>query len=92
MLLDHFARRRAEPVDDLASFLVTSELRIPEGEVRTMTDREAMHHARLDMVTGGGTTQLGAMRHFGLAGTVGLASSAQLSSPAPSTGMQTPEM
>lgn len=61
LMLDLFARRRAEPVDDLASFLVTSELRLPDGTVRTLTDREAMHHARLVLVAGGGTThrQLG---------------------------------
>lgn len=57
MLLGLFARRRAEPVDDLASFLVTSELKLPDGTVRTLTDREAMHHARLVLVAGGGTTQ-----------------------------------
>lgn len=56
MLLDLFACRRAEPVDDLASFLVTSELRLPDGTVRTLTDREAMHHARLVLLAGGGTT------------------------------------
>jgi cytochrome P450 len=56
MLLDLFARRRAEPRDDLASFLVTSQLRLPDGTVRMLTDREAMHHARLVMVAGGGTT------------------------------------
>lgn len=57
MLLALFARRRAEPIDDLASFLVTSPLKLPDGTERTLTDREAMHHARLVLVAGGGTTQ-----------------------------------
>ncbi len=56
MLLDVIARRRAEPADDLASFLVSSELKLPDGTVRTLTDREAMYHARLVMIAGGGTT------------------------------------
>lgn len=56
MLLGLFARRRADPQDDLGSFLVTSDLKLPDGTVRTLTDREAMHHARLVMVAGGGTT------------------------------------
>jgi len=53
MLLDVFKRRREEPADDLASFLVTAELKLPDGTVRTLTDREALHHARLVMIAGG---------------------------------------
>jgi cytochrome P450 len=61
MLLDLIARRRADPRDDLVSGLVTAELQLEDGSSRPLTDREIMHHSRLVMVAGGGTSwrQLG---------------------------------
>lgn len=61
MLLELIAARRAEPGDDLISFLLTSGLRLGDGVVQALTDREIMYAARLVMVAGGGTTwrQLG---------------------------------
>lgn len=56
MLLDLIAARRAQPQDDLISFLLGSLLRLPGTEPRNLTDREIMHVARLVMVAGGGTS------------------------------------
>ncbi|HEX7852783.1 MAG TPA: cytochrome P450 [Sphingobium sp.] len=60
MLLDLVAMRREERRDDLISSLLDAELRMP-GDVRPLTDREIMIHARIVMIAGGGTTwrQLG---------------------------------
>jgi cytochrome P450 len=61
MLLDLIARRRAEPMDDLVSGLIAADLELPDGSTRKLTDREIMHHSRIVMVAGGGTSwrQLG---------------------------------
>jgi len=61
MLLDLFARRRKDPADDLASFLLGASLQLPGETARPLTDREALHQARFVMFAGGGTTarQLG---------------------------------
>ncbi len=56
MLLDLIAARRAEPGDDLISFLLAARLRLKDEAVRPLTDREIMHTARLVMVAGGGTS------------------------------------
>lgn len=60
MLLGLIAQRRSEPADDLVSGLIAAELQLPEGN-RPLTDREIMHHSRLVMIAGGGTSwrQLG---------------------------------
>ncbi|MDE8652718.1 cytochrome P450 [Novosphingobium album (ex Liu et al. 2023)] len=56
LLLGLIAARRAEPQDDLISFLLQSRLMVPGQEPRPLTDREIMTHAKLVMVAGGGTS------------------------------------
>jgi cytochrome P450 len=56
MLLELIAARRAQPQDDLISFLLGARLLMPGEEPRPLTDREIMHQARLVMVAGGGTS------------------------------------
>ncbi len=56
MLLDLIAARRAEPRDDLISFLLDARLQLKDQDPRPLTDREIMHSARLVMVAGGGTS------------------------------------
>jgi cytochrome P450 len=48
--------RRAEPKDDLISFLLKTKLMMPGEDPRPLTDREIMAHAKLVMVAGGGTS------------------------------------
>ena len=55
-LLGLIAARRAEPLDDLISFLLGTRLMLPGEEPRALTDREIMTHAKLVMVAGGGTS------------------------------------
>jgi cytochrome P450 len=55
-LLALIAARRAEPKDDLISFLLKMKLMMPGAEPRPLTDREIMAHAKLVMVAGGGTS------------------------------------
>ena len=55
-LLGLIAARRAEPRDDLISFLLKTKLMMPGEEPRPLTDREIMTHAKLVMVAGGGTS------------------------------------
>lgn len=55
-LLGLIASRRAEPRDDLISFLLRSRLMMPGEEPRPLADREIMTHAKLVMVAGGGTS------------------------------------
>jgi cytochrome P450 len=55
-LLALIAARRAEPRDDLISFLLKSKLMMPGEPPRPLTDREIMAHAKLVMVAGGGTS------------------------------------
>ncbi|WP_404480469.1 cytochrome P450 [Novosphingobium sp. BL-52-GroH] len=49
-------RRRAEPRDDLVSFLLGMTLQIPGDAPRPLTDREILAHVKLVMVAGGGTS------------------------------------
>ncbi|WP_159978677.1 MULTISPECIES: cytochrome P450 [unclassified Novosphingobium] len=49
-------RRRAEPQDDLVSFLLGMKLQMPGETPRPLTDREILAHAKLVMVAGGGTS------------------------------------
>jgi cytochrome P450 len=56
MLLGLIASRRAQPDDDLVSFLLCAKIKLPDGTVRLLTDREVMFHAKLVMVAGGGTS------------------------------------
>lgn len=62
MLMELIARRRTAPGDDVVSGLIQAELRLPDGTVRPMTDREIAIHARLVMIAGGGTS----WRQFGI--------------------------
>ena len=55
-LLGLIERRRAEPQDDLISFLLKTRLMLQGQEPRPLTDREIMTHAKLVMVAGGGTS------------------------------------
>jgi cytochrome P450 len=49
-------RRRAEPQDDLVSFLLGMKLQMPGETPRALTDREILAHVKLVMVAGGGTS------------------------------------
>lgn len=55
-LLGLIAARRADPRDDLISFLIKMKLMMPGEDPRPLTDREIMAHAKLVMVAGGGTS------------------------------------
>jgi len=55
-LIALIAARRAEPRDDLISFLLKTRLMMPGETPRPLTDREIMAHAKLVMVAGGGTS------------------------------------
>ncbi|MEJ5975166.1 cytochrome P450 [Novosphingobium sp. PS1R-30] len=55
-LLGLIAARRAEPQDDLISFLLKTKLMMPGADPRPLSDREIMTHAKLVMVAGGGTS------------------------------------
>jgi cytochrome P450 len=55
-LLGLIAARRAEPRDDLISFLLKTKLMMPGETPRPLADREIMAHAKLVMVAGGGTS------------------------------------
>lgn len=55
-LLKLINARRAEPQDDLISFLLKTKLMLSGEEPRPLTDREIMTHAKLVMVAGGGTS------------------------------------
>ncbi len=55
-VLGLIAARRAQPQDDLVSFLLKTKLMIPGEDPRPLTDREIMAHAKLVMVAGGGTS------------------------------------
>lgn len=56
MLQELIDARRAEPRDDLITFLLGSKLLLKGQEPRLLTDREIMHVARLVMIAGGGTS------------------------------------
>ena len=55
-LLGLINARRAEPQDDLISFLLKMKLALPGERPRELTEREIMAHAKLVMVAGGGTS------------------------------------
>lgn len=62
MLTELVQKRRAEPGDDVVSGLIKAELRLPDGTVRPLTDREIVINSRLVMIAGGGTS----WRQFGI--------------------------
>ena len=55
-VLGLIAARRAQPQDDLVSFLLKTRLMLSGEEPRPLTDREIMAHVKLVMVAGGGTS------------------------------------
>ena len=55
-VLGLIAARRAEPQDDLVSFLLKTKLMMPGEDPRPLTDEEIMAHVKLVMVAGGGTS------------------------------------
>jgi cytochrome P450 len=62
MLSELVRKRRAEPQDDVVSGLIKTQIRLPNGEMRPLTDREVVFNSRLVMVAGGGTS----WRQFGI--------------------------
>jgi cytochrome P450 len=62
MLLDLIAKRRSEPGDDVITGLVQAGVKLPDGSIRPLTDREIATHARVVMTAGGGTS----WRQFGI--------------------------
>jgi cytochrome P450 len=61
MLKEVIVERRASPADDVISGLITTDLELPDGKTRKLTDDEIVSYCRLIMNAGGGTTwrQLG---------------------------------
>jgi cytochrome P450 len=61
LLLEQIAKRRAEPGEDIISWLLAAEIDPPGEERRRLTDSEIAIFARLILLAGGGTTwrQLG---------------------------------
>jgi len=55
-LLGLINARRAEPQDDLVSFLLRARLMLPGEPARPLNDREIVTYAKLVMVAGGGTS------------------------------------
>ena len=55
-VLGLIAARRAEPQDDLVSFLLKTKLMLPGENPRPLSDKEIMAHVKLVMVAGGGTS------------------------------------
>jgi cytochrome P450 len=62
MLFELIAKRRAAPGDDVISGLLATDLELPDGTRRPLTDREIMINCRLVMIAGGGTS----WRQFGI--------------------------
>lgn len=61
MLMEQIVRRKAEPGEDIISWLLAAEIDPPGEERRGLTDTEIVIFARLILLAGGGTTwrQLG---------------------------------
>lgn len=61
MLMEQIARRKAEPGEDIISWLLAAEIDPPGEERRHLTDEEIVIFARLILLAGGGTSwrQLG---------------------------------
>ena len=56
ILLDLVNERRKERREDLISFLLDAQLRMPGEEPRPLNDREILHLAKIVMIAGGGTS------------------------------------
>jgi cytochrome P450 len=65
LLTELIDARRVQPGDDVVSGLIASELKLPDGSTRKLTDEEIFVHCRLIILAGGGTTwrQLGITLH-----------------------------
>lgn len=61
MLMEQIAKRKAEPGEDIISWLLAAEIDPPGEERRHLSDQEIVIFARLILLAGGGTTwrQLG---------------------------------
>ncbi len=61
MLMEQITKRKAEPGEDIISWLLAAEIDPPEEARRALTDQEIVIFARLILLAGGGTTwrQLG---------------------------------
>jgi cytochrome P450 len=61
MLMEQIAKRKAEPGEDIISWLLAAEIAPPGEGTRHLTDEEIVIFARLILLAGGGTTwrQLG---------------------------------
>jgi cytochrome P450 len=61
MLMEQIVKRKAEPGEDIISWLLAAEIDPPGEERRALTDAEIVIFARLILLAGGGTTwrQLG---------------------------------
>ena len=61
MLMEQIVKRRAEPGEDILSWLIAAEIDPPGEGLRPLTDEEITTFARLLLLAGGGTTwrQLG---------------------------------
>jgi len=61
MLMEQIVKRKAEPGEDIISWLLAAEIDPPGEEPRKLTDQEIVIFARLILLAGGGTTwrQLG---------------------------------
>jgi len=56
LLTEQITRRRAEPGEDILSWLIENQIEVPGGEKRPLTDSEIVTFARLILLAGGGTT------------------------------------
>jgi len=65
MLMEQITIRRAQPGEDILSWLIAARIEPPGEEVRPLTDGEIVTFARLLLLAGGGTTwrQLGIVLH-----------------------------
>lgn len=61
MVMEQITKRKAEPGEDIISWLLAAEIDPPGEERRHLTDEEIVNFARLILLAGGGTTwrQLG---------------------------------
>jgi len=56
ILMEQITKRRAEPGEDILSWLIDNQIEVPGGETRPLTDSEIVTFARLILLAGGGTT------------------------------------
>jgi len=56
ILMEQITQRRAEPGEDILSWLLDNQIELPGEEPRPLTDTEIITFARLILLAGGGTT------------------------------------